>query len=121
MKNTRTLGMEQEARALRFLQRKGLRLVQRNFTARFGEIDLIMLQPPTHLVFVEVRYRKSGRFGGALASVTPQKQLRIKRTAALFLQKQIRFRALASRFDVIAMPSATGGEGEIQWIRNAFC
>ena len=58
-------GEQAEAIALRYLQAKGLDLVERNYRCRFGEIDLIMRDGKT-LVFTEVRLRKSNAFGGAL-------------------------------------------------------
>lgn len=79
-----------------------------------------MLHPPQHLVFVEVRYRKSSDFGSPMATVTPRKQQKIRRTAALFLQKHKRYQAMASRFDVVAILSGPSGIDEIQWIRHAF-
>ena len=79
-----------------------------------------MVHPPTHLVFVEVRYRNTSQYGGALASVTREKQRCIKRTAAAFLQQQRQFRNLASRFDVVALSAGAQHDRDIQWIRNAF-
>ena len=60
-----TRGCQTEQLACEFLQASGLRLVQRNYRLKMGEIDLIMLDGDT-LVFVEVRFRKNQRYGGAL-------------------------------------------------------
>jgi len=57
-------GRAAEDHALATLQNAGLRLLQRNFRCRFGEIDLIM-RDGNVLVFVEVRHRSSARFGSA--------------------------------------------------------
>ena len=69
-------GGEAESQAARFLERQGLRIVTRNYRTRQGEIDLVA-QDGDVLVFVEVRLRSGGYFGGAAASVTPRKQSRI--------------------------------------------
>lgn len=62
-----------EAAARRWLESKGLRFIAANVRERGGEIDLIMRDGKT-TVFVEVRYRRSGLYGGAAASVTRSKQ-----------------------------------------------
>lgn len=117
----RLSGIHAEQRAARYLQKRGLRILRRNFNCRFGEIDLIALDGDECLVFVEVRYRRSQRFGGALASVTPRKQTRIRRAAGFFIARQPRLALLACRFDVVAIETgADAGRGEISWIKNAF-
>lgn len=62
-------GQAGEDAALEHLQKNGLRLAERNFRCKGGEIDLIMQDRGT-LVFVEVRKRNDARFGGAAASIT---------------------------------------------------
>jgi putative endonuclease len=101
-----------EQQALTYLQGRGLALVERNFRCKGGEIDLVMREADT-LVFVEVRKRANGRYGGAAASVTPRKQARLVLAAQLFLQR-FSFPP-ACRFDVVAIES-----GEIQWLKNVI-
>jgi len=105
-------GQAAEDAALAHLQTQGLKLVQRNFRCRGGEIDLI-LQERDVLVFVEVRKRADARYGGAAASVTSRKQARLILAAQVFLR---RYRMPpACRFDVIAF------EGDrLNWIKNAI-
>lgn len=98
-----------------YLKQNGLTLIEQNFHGRQGEIDIIMQHLDT-LVFVEVRYRKNHDFGGAVASITLQKQHRIRQTALYYMQKQ--GRELNARFDVIAMTGTN--EIHIDWIQNAF-
>lgn len=82
---------------------------------RGGEIDLIM-RDGTVTVFIEVRYRRSARYGDAAASVTPQKQQRLLKAARLWLCRQNgSFETVDCRFDVVAF---TGND--IQWLKNAF-
>jgi putative endonuclease len=101
-----------EEQALGYLIRQGFVLVERNFHCRNGEIDLIV-QKNGLLVFVEVRKRASGQFGGAAASVIPAKQARLKKAAQLYLQRYTD--PPACRFDVIAID----GE-QLDWIVNAI-
>ncbi len=108
-------GAEAEELACAWLQARGLRLRERNYRSRRGEIDLIM-QDGDQLVFVEVRYRRNNRYGSAAESVTAAKQARLISAASQYLQNQSG--TLACRFDVLAL---SGLEGErVDWIRDAF-
>ena len=109
-------GLEAEDFALSYLQAQGLKLIQRNYLCRYGEIDLIM-QEGAIVVFVEVRYRRNDRHGGAMESVDRRKQSRILTTASFFL-KEKRHKG-SSRFDVIALSPADQGF-ETRWLRDAF-
>ncbi|MDU3684141.1 MAG: YraN family protein [Klebsiella pneumoniae] len=88
-----------ENQARRWLEGQGLRFIAANARERGGEIDLIM-RDGTVTVFIEVRYRRSARYGDAAASVTPQNGS---------------FETVDCRFDVVAF---TGND--IQWLKNAF-
>ncbi len=107
-------GRAAERQAEAWLKQQGLRLLDRNYRCRMGEIDLIM-RDRDETVMVEVRSRSRTDFGGAAASVSVAKQQRLIR-AALFWQAQHPQAAeLAMRFDVIAIDG-----GHIRWIRDAF-
>jgi putative endonuclease len=109
-------GQQAEDLALAHLQRQGLQLVVRNYRCKGGEIDLIMRDGAV-LAFVEVRYRKSARFGGALESVTATKQARIIRCAAHYMARHGTNQP--ARFDVVALEP--GGEPlRVQWVKDAF-
>ncbi|HEM7462540.1 TPA: YraN family protein [Enterobacter hormaechei] len=104
-----------ELKARRWLEGKGLRFVAANVRGRGGEIDLIMKDGQT-IVFVEVRFRQSSRFGGAAASVTLAKQQKLLQTAHLWLARHNgSFDTVDCRFDVVAF---TGNA--IDWLKNAF-
>ncbi|ROH84110.1 YraN family protein [Pseudomethylobacillus aquaticus] len=107
-------GAQAEALAADYLQHQGLRLLERNFRSRYGEIDLIMQDSQT-LVFVEVRLRRHADYGGALASITADKQRKLRITADYYLQSHGN---QPCRFDVILMSSLA--TGDIEWICNAF-
>lgn len=103
-----------ENKALSYLQAQGLILLHQNYYCRFGEVDLIMQDQDT-LVFIEVRYRKSSDFGGALASINQTKQRKIIKTASHYLTQ------LTSepycRFDAIALNDT---ETKPIWVKDAF-
>jgi len=107
-----------EQLACDYLLKHNLKLVAKNYHCRRGEIDLIMLDKST-LVFVEVRYRKSAKFGSALESVNTQKQQKIIYTAEHFLSNQ-KTTYPEYRFDVVAMMPNTQQKNEITWLKNAF-
>ncbi|MHC1480067.1 YraN family protein [Frateuria aurantia] len=115
---SRQLGQAAEQRACAELQRQGLRLLQRNFSSRYGELDLIM-QDGAELVFVEVRLRRDNRHGGASASVSAAKQQRLIRTAAVWLQQHPQYATVPCRFDVVGYSGIETGP-EMEWIRAAF-
>jgi len=112
-------GEAAEDLALRWLLRRGLTLVQRNYRvargpgARGGEIDLILRDAEGTLLFVEVRARATSAHGGAAASVTARKQRSLRFAAQHFL---LRYNTLpACRFDVLAIDG-----DDVQWLQGAF-
>ncbi|MDG0027815.1 YraN family protein [Trinickia sp. Y13] len=111
---SKRLGAVFEAHALDFLRRQRLRLVARNVSCRGGEIDLVMRDRDGSLVFVEVRARAGGRYGGAAASIGAHKRRRILLAARYFLATRGEG-ASACRFDVVVF------EGRrLIWLRDAF-
>lgn len=115
---TGAVGARFEQLALECLERAGLKLVERNFRTRFGELDLIMRDRGT-LVFVEVRYRGNPRFGGGAASVGSSKRAKLARAAQGFLQAHPRFASLPCRFDVVAFDGDAAAPA-CDWMRAAF-
>ena len=112
-------GAAAEDQALKWLQQRGLALVQRNYRvargphARGGEIDLVMRAADGTLVFVEVRARSGTSHGGAAASVTAAKQRSLVFAAHNFL---LRYASLPPcRFDVLAIDGR-----QVQWLQAAF-
>jgi len=103
-----------EALAADYLRLRGLRLIERNYRCRLGEIDLIANDGPV-LVFVEVRLRHKADFGGAAASITAAKRQRIIRAARHYLAGKPE---PACRFDVVLLDALAADR--IEWIKNAF-
>lgn len=106
-------GQAAENTALQFLLKQGLKLVQRNYQCRFGEIDLIM-KDGAALVFVEVRMRRSSTFGGASESITAGKRARLLAAARHFIGAQRKIPDC--RFDAVLLD----GDSRVDWVRNAF-
>ena len=111
-------GAAAESAAADLLVSRGLTLVDANVRYRDGELDLVMRDGDT-LVFVEVRFRSSGGFGGAAASVTAAKQRRLVRAATRYLAMHPSLALLPSRFDVVCADGKAGAV-RIEWLRDAF-
>ena len=107
-----------ELRACTELERAGLKLLARNYTTRYGELDLVMLDRHD-IVFVEVRYRKSASHGDASASVTSGKQSRLIKAAQQWLACHPQHAQRACRFDVVSYDGPTGAVTR-EWLRAAF-
>ena len=117
MITTKQRGDIAEQEALQHLKSFGLRLIEQNFYSRGGEIDLIMSDQDC-LVFIEVRYRKTNKYGSAAESVNSQKQSRIIHAAQCYLQKHTEtYRNY--RFDVVAI-SPGHDKNSLVWIKDAF-
>lgn len=106
-------GRDAEALAAAYLEQRGLRILERNWRCRFGEIDLIGHDGET-LVFVEVRQRSLRGFGGAAESIDAGKRSRLIAAANQYLTR-VGF-DLPCRFDALLI----GASGTPQWVRNAF-
>lgn len=107
-------GNAAEQLAATYLQQHGLKLLESNYRCRFGEIDLIM-RDGKEIVFVEVRLRSNAFFGGAGASITPDKQRKLTRTAEHYLMQH---GTTACRFDAILLD--TLATARLTWLKNAF-
>jgi putative endonuclease len=112
-------GRAGEALALRYLEARGMRLVERNYrvargrSRRGGEIDLILRDTDGTLVFVEVRVRRHRIGGGAAASVGAEKQARLIYAAQTWLLQLAR--VPPCRFDVVAVDG-----DRVEWLKAAF-
>jgi putative endonuclease len=95
------------------LLRAGLRVLERNWRCRHGEIDLIAEEDGT-VVFAEVRSRTSNSFGGAAESITSAKRDRLLAAARLYLSSRPEAHC---RFDVFLVE---GEPRQVRWIRDAF-
>lgn len=103
--NTRRVGAHYEEVAARFLQKKGLRVIARNFRHRRGEIDIIA-RDGAYLVFVEVKYRKNASAGYPEEALSVHKQHQIRQAAFFYCVRFCIPESQAMRFDVIAIDEA---------------
>ena len=106
--------------AAEYLRKKRYKILAVGYQCRFGEIDLIA-QDRKHLVFVEVKLRKSDRFAQGREYVDRKKQDRIRMTASLYLSTNPT--ALQPRFDVIEIYAPEGTATvtpEIYHMEDAF-
>jgi len=110
-------GTQSEALAAQYLKLKGYRILESNYRNRIGEIDIIAKEG-TSLVFVEVKARKTERYGSPKNAVTEAKQLKISKTALAYLKEtgQLNHKA---RFDVVAI-DARYSPPDIEVVKNAF-
>ena len=106
-------GARAEELCAELLRAAGLKLVERNWRCRLGEIDLIAEERGV-LVFAEVRMRRAFGYGGAGESVTAAKRARLVAAARLYLTRRPQAQC---RFDVFLVD---GPAGDIKWIRDAF-
>ncbi|MCH9770298.1 MAG: YraN family protein [Gammaproteobacteria bacterium] len=107
-------GRQAELTAKNYLVAQGLQYIDANYRCKRGEIDLIM-RDQTHLVFVEVRFRRDMDYGGSLASINTPKQKRIIRAAEYYLVSQQLQDKEFCRFDVVGID-----QQGLKWIKDAF-
>ena len=100
---SRKLGADAEQRAADFLAGLGYTILERNFTCKMGELDIIAQDADT-VVFVEVRSRSSLSYGLAQETVVAAKRRKLVRTAQLYIQRHDL--DCPMRFDVVALGPA---------------
>ncbi|WP_445343214.1 YraN family protein [Bifidobacterium sp. ESL0819] len=103
---SRELGRLGEDYACQWLRQRNWKILARNWRSRFGELDIIALDPESILVFVEVKTRRTGRFGSPEQAVGPRKQTHLRRAAVQWLISHDRdpsARHRGTRFDVISL------------------
>jgi len=108
------LGLVGENKACKYLKKHGYKILTRNFSTRFGEIDIIASKDKK-IIFIEVKTRKDDAFGCPAEAVTIEKQKKIILVATNYLQKMQKQES-ECRFDVIEVEN-----GKINHIIDAFC
>jgi putative endonuclease len=110
-------GQSGESLAVAFLEARGYTIVARNYRNRLGEIDIIARHDGAW-VFVEVKARRSDRFGDPKAAITPAKQRKLSMVALAFLKSRGSTQTKA-RFDVVTV-RPVDGRAHVEVIANAF-
>jgi putative endonuclease len=125
MTHRKKLGDRGEAIAAAYLQKKKYRLLEHQYRYRRGDIDLICHDPSDErsvdgaLVFVEVKTRKTFRFGRPEEAVTAEKQRRILRVAEGYLHEH-GLEDVPCRFDVVAVALTTDNAPQVKHFKDAF-
>lgn len=114
-KNKRQVGADFENIAAEYLEKKGYRILARNYRNPHGEIDLIACDKDV-VVFCEIKYRATGRYGDPLEAVDVRKQRRISKVALYYTANSKAPKNVFYRFDVIGIY----GDDRIEHIENAF-
>ncbi len=113
-----SLGKLGENLAAKYLKKHGTKVIKLNYRQKSGEIDIIARDKKT-LVFVEVKTRKSTRFGQPFEAVTPKKQAQISRVALDYITRN-KLSDQAVRFDVISILITENGKPQIEHLQNCF-
>ncbi len=113
--NKRSVGGYYENIAAEYLKKEGYSIVCMNYRCKIGEIDIVAIDNGC-LVFCEVKYRSSEKFGSPFEAVNIQKQMKISKTAMHYCMCHNLGENGKYRFDVIGVY----GTGKIEHIENAF-
>ncbi len=116
--NKRQVGEYYETLACNFLMAKGAYVLKREYRAFRGDIDIIA-RDGRYLCFIEVKYRKSKRFGEPEAAVTISKQKQICKISKFYLYSTYKSQDVPIRYDVIAITDIDG-MASVKWHKNAF-
>lgn len=114
---SRQYGEKGESQAVLFLKRSGYRILEQNYRTRLGEIDIIAKEGGA-IVFVEVKARRSKRYGHPKWAITLKKQRNLSMVALQYLKSTNQMESKA-RFDVLTIQS-DGGAQQVEIVRNAF-
>ena len=110
------LGAKGEGLAVKFLKKKGYKIIEQNYKNPIGEIDIIASEGKS-LVFIEVKTRENVEYGLPFEAVSHSKKRKIVKVAMLYLKK---FKKLPPcRFDVISI-FYKNGKPELELIKDAF-
>ena len=114
------LGRYGEDLAAQHLEAAGLRLLDRNWRCRDGELDAVAREPDGTLVFVEVKTRSGTGFGEPAEAVSLAKARRIRGLACRWLEAHPTSGAAELRFDVISVLRRRGAAPRVTHLRGAF-
>ena len=113
------LGRWGEKRCEKFLKKKGLKTLTRNFSCKTGELDLVMVDTDGTIVFVEVRTKAASDFATPEDSITKPKKTRLLRTVRYFLATN-NIQDRPYRFDIVAIVLDKSTKPKINHYKNAF-
>lgn len=115
----KALGSKGEKLAVKFLKRKGYKIIQHNYRCRLGEIDIVA-EYDGAVIFVEVRTKRTEEFGIPQSSITAAKRSQVSKAALYYIMEK-KLLGRSCRFDVIAITFSTDShKPQIEHIENAF-
>ncbi|RJO60083.1 YraN family protein [candidate division WS5 bacterium] len=116
MVNTYIIGQTAEQIAADFLAENKLKVIDRNYRTRFGEIDIIA-KHKKEFIFIEVKAKNTSRYGKPYEMVTEKKKKKLIMTAKSYLSNiDVDIEKVDWRIDVISIDYETG---KIDWLQNA--
>jgi len=101
LRNKKALGFLGEDIAVKLVQEKGFTVLERNFRCKHGEIDIIA-RDGKKIIFIEVKTRKSARYGTPEEAVDWRKQKKLRLLAVHYLSKHC-LKFCSCRFDVYSI------------------
>jgi putative endonuclease len=117
-RSSNDFGRSAELLAADWLKQKGYCILEQNLRIGRGELDLIVQNRRT-LVFVEVKARRTGKFGGTLYAIDARKQRQLTKLALTYLARR-GLSNISCRFDVILVSTTEEGAPRITHLENAF-
>lgn len=109
--NTREIGNKYEDKSIKTLVKEAYKILERNYQNRFGEIDIIA-EKNKELVFIEVKYRKTSKFGYGYEAVDRRKIMKILKLANYYIQSK-KYQDYKIRFDCMSYLG-----NELDWIKD---
>ncbi len=109
--NTREIGNKYENKSVEILVKEEYKILERNYQNRFGEIDIIA-EKNKEIVFIEVKYRKTNKFGYGYEAVDRRKIIKILKLANYYIQSK-KYQDYKIRFDCMSYLG-----DELDWIKD---
>ena len=109
--NTREIGNKYEDKSVEILVKEECKILERNYQNRFGEIDIIA-EKNKEIVFIEVKYRKTNKFGYGYEAVDRRKIIKILKLANYYIQSK-KYQDYKIRFDCMSYLG-----DELDWIKD---
>lgn len=109
--NTREIGNKYEERSIEILIKEGYKILERNYQNRFGEIDIIA-EKEKEIIFIEVKYRKTNKFGYGYEAVDRRKIIKILKLAQYYIQSK-KYQDYKTRYDCMSYLG-----NDLDWLKN---
>ena len=113
------LGVKGEDIACTYLENQGIKVIDRNVRYKPGELDIVAIDK-NRLCFIEVKTRKSYKYGRPSLSITAAKQSTIRALAQLYLKTHLKYKSYIPRIDVIEIVITDENKAFINYIKSAF-